>query len=348
MQGAAKHSTFKSMKSSPTSKGIIGFTTTIPVELIFAAGYEPCDLNNIFVTDRDPGRFIERAERDGFPKSMCNWIKGIYGVIMEKEVAGVITVMEGDCSNTQALAEILRYRGVRTIPFSFPYDRDREVLAREIEKLSKELSVDEGSLTDVEVRIAGVRCKLSEIDTMTWSERNVTGAENHLWLVGSSDMLGDMEGYGSSADEFIASARKRESFQGIPLGYIGVPPIVTGLYDFVESVGGQVVYNETQRQFALPYETEDIVERYLLYTYPYGIFARLKDIGDEIARRGIKGIIHYVQAFCFRAIEDVILRETISVPILTVEGDLPRALDTRTKMRIEAFVEMLEGMRRQT
>jgi benzoyl-CoA reductase/2-hydroxyglutaryl-CoA dehydratase subunit BcrC/BadD/HgdB len=52
-----------------------------------------------------------------------------------------------------------------------------------------------------------------------------------------------------------------------------------------------------------------------LYTYPYGIFARLKDIGDEIARRGIKGIIHYVQAFCFRAIEDVILRETISVPI---------------------------------
>ncbi len=48
-------------------------------------------------------------------------------------MAGVITVMEGDCSNTQALAEIMRYRGVRTIPFSFPYDRDGEVLARDRE-----------------------------------------------------------------------------------------------------------------------------------------------------------------------------------------------------------------------
>ena len=35
----------------------------------------------------------------------------------------------------QALAEILRYRGIRTIPFSFPYDRDREVLQREIRRL---------------------------------------------------------------------------------------------------------------------------------------------------------------------------------------------------------------------
>ncbi len=116
------------MTTIQSGKGTIGFTTTVPVELIFAAGYEPCDLNNIFVTDPNPQHFIDRAERDGFPKSMCNWIKGIYGVIMEHEMAGVITVMEGDCSNTQALAEILRYKGMRTIPFSFPYDRDRKVL----------------------------------------------------------------------------------------------------------------------------------------------------------------------------------------------------------------------------
>lgn len=334
------------MTQSRTSKGTIGFTTTIPVEVVFASGYEPCDLNNVFVTDPDPVRFIERAERDGFPKSMCNWIKGIYGVIMERRPTGVITVMEGDCSNTQALAEILRYRGIRTIPFSFPYDRDREVLSREIEKLKDELSADTGSLAGVETQITAARARLSEIDTMTWSERNVTGAENHRWLVGSSDMLGDAQEYHAAAGEFISAARRRERLQGIPLGYIGVPPIVTGLYEFIESVGGHVVYNETQRQFALPYETGDIVERYLLYTYPYGIFARLSDIDHEIARRGIEGIIHYVQAFCFRGIEDVILRESISVPVLTIEGDLPRALDTRTKLRVEAFMEMLEGMRR--
>lgn len=326
-----------------TKKGVIGFTTTIPVEVIFAAGYEPCDLNNIFVTDPEPQRFIDRAERDGFPKSMCNWVKGMYGVIMEREMTGVITVMEGDCSNTQALAEILRYRGVRTIPFSFPYDRDREVLAREIEKLKKELPCDAPSLAGVESQMAAARSALAEIDSMTWSERNVTGGENHLWLVRSSDMLGDVGDYAAAAGEFISVARKRERAEGIPLGYIGVPPIVTDLYDFIESVGGHVVYNETQRQFSLPYDTTDIVERYLLYTYPYGIFARLADIGREIELRGVRGIIHYVQAFCFRAIEDVILRETIPVPILTIEGDLPRVLDSRTKNRIEAFIEMLEG-----
>ncbi len=326
-----------------TGKGTIGFTTTVPVELIFAAGYEPCDLNNIFVTDPDPQHFIDRAERDGFPRSMCNWIKGIYGVIMEHDMAGVITVMEGDCSNTQALAEILRYRGMRTIPFSFPYDRDGKVLSREIEKLKKELGADRESIVEVERQIEFARSRLSEIDTMTWSERNVTGGENHLWLVRSSDMLGNIAEYSEEAGKFIAEARKRERKDGIPLGYIGVPPILTGLYEFIENVGGYVVYNETQRQFSLPCTTCDIVERYLLYTYPYGIFARLDDICNEIERRGIKGIIHYVQAFCFRAIEDVILRETIPVPILTLEGDLPKALDSRTKMRIEAFVEMLEG-----
>src|SRR5512137_1478357 len=140
-----------------TGKDVIGFTTTIPVELIFAAGYTPCDLNNVFITDENPTRFIDRAERDGFPKSMCNWVKGIYGVVMENPVDAVITVMEGDCSNTQALAEILRYRGIRTIPFSFPYDRDREVLAREIGKLMKELKVDRQLLTNVEKDIAKTR-----------------------------------------------------------------------------------------------------------------------------------------------------------------------------------------------
>ena len=111
-----------------TMSKIVGFTTTIPVEVIFAAGLRPCDLNNIFVSHRDPQHFIALAEKDGFPKSMCNWIKGLYGVIRESDIDTVITVMEGDCSNTRALAEILSYKGVRIMPFSFPYDRDRETL----------------------------------------------------------------------------------------------------------------------------------------------------------------------------------------------------------------------------
>ena len=323
------------------SKGTIGFTTTVPVELIFAGGYTPSDLNNIFVTDDRPERFIEKAEAEGFPKSMCNWIKGIYGVIMENNIHTVITVMEGDCSNTQALAEILRYRGIRTIPFSFPYDRDKEVLAREIEKLKTELRAEISLIKKAEHGIAEARAILRKIDELTWKDGVVTGAENHLWLVRASDMMGDYTNYRMRAEEFVSEVVTRNKIKGVRIGCIGVPPIVTDFHDFIGSVGGHVVYNETQRQFSLPYEADDIIERYLHYTYPYGIFARLEDIQQEIKRRDIQGVIHYIQAFCYRAIEDVILRDVLTVPVVSVEGDLPRKLDTRTRLRIEAFIEML-------
>jgi benzoyl-CoA reductase/2-hydroxyglutaryl-CoA dehydratase subunit BcrC/BadD/HgdB len=324
-------------------KGTIGFTTTIPVELVFAAGYTPCDLNNVFITDENPTRFIDRAEADGFRKSMCNWVKGIYGVVMENHVNAVITVMEGDCSNTQALAEILRYRGIRTIPFSFPYDRDREALAREIDKLMKELSVDKHALIGVEREMKKTRKTLAAIDEMTWREGLITGVENHLWLVRASDMLGDYRNYHTMAQTFLKEIGGRKKIEGVDIGYIGVPPILLDIYEFIESVGGHVIYNETQRQFSLPYKAHNIVDRYLGYTYPYGVFARLVDIKEEIQKRRIQGLIHYVQAFCYRAIEDVILREVLNVPIITIEGDLPKKLDTRTKLRVEAFIEMLAG-----
>ena len=131
-------------------KKLIGLTTTIPVEIIFASKYIPCDLNNLFITDEDPLHYVEMAEKDGFPRSICNWVKGIYGVIVEKKIETVITVMEGDCSNTRALAEVLTYKGIRVIPFSYPYDRDRKALRREIEKLMHELSVEKKELAEVE------------------------------------------------------------------------------------------------------------------------------------------------------------------------------------------------------
>jgi len=323
-------------------KGVVGFTTTIPVEILFAGGYVPCDLNNIFISDDNPMQYLERAEKDGFPKSMCNWVKGIYGVVVKKEIDTVITVMEGDCSNTQALAEILRYKGLRTIPFSFPFDRDRHVLERDIDKLMSAFSVSQDSLEQVDREIEETRTTLALLDRMTWSDRLVTGHENHLWLVRASDMLGDYRKYDVMAKRFIDGIKGRTAIGGIRIGCIGVPPIVPDLHDFIGSVGSHVVYNETQRQFALPYPSMSLVDRYLMYTYPYGIFARLEDIRREIRQRRIQGIIHYVQAFCYRVIEDVILRETLGVPVISIEGDLPKALDNRTKLRIEAFLELLK------
>jgi benzoyl-CoA reductase/2-hydroxyglutaryl-CoA dehydratase subunit BcrC/BadD/HgdB len=91
----------------------------------------------------------------------------------------------------------------------------------------------------------------------------------------------------------------------------------------------------------MPYLTPSVEEQYLRFTYPYEVVFRLEDIQKESVRRGLDGFIHYAQTFCFRQIEDKILRHHLSAPVLTLEGDRPEPLDARTETRIEAFLEML-------
>jgi benzoyl-CoA reductase/2-hydroxyglutaryl-CoA dehydratase subunit BcrC/BadD/HgdB len=40
-------------------------------------------------------------------------------------------------------------------------------------------------------------------------------------------------------------------------------------------------------------------------------------------------------------VEDILIREAVDLPILTLEADKPGKLDNRTRIRLEAFMEML-------
>jgi len=155
-------------------------------------------------------------------------------------------------------------------------------------------------------------------------------------------MNGDPDRFEAEVDGLLRTAASRESRkERLRLAYIGVPPIFDDIYPFLESHGARVVFNETQRQFAMPYGITDLVEQYRAYTYPYDIFHRLADILLEVERRRVDAVIHYVQSFCFRQIEDMIVRKKLNVPVLTLEGDKPSPLDARSKIRIEGFLEML-------
>ena len=55
----------------------IAITTTVPVEIILAAGHVPVDLNNIFITNQQAVRLVEAAEEAGYPRNLCGWIKGL-------------------------------------------------------------------------------------------------------------------------------------------------------------------------------------------------------------------------------------------------------------------------------
>jgi benzoyl-CoA reductase/2-hydroxyglutaryl-CoA dehydratase subunit BcrC/BadD/HgdB len=321
----------------------VGITTTVPAEVIFAAGRVPVDLNNVFIASENPRHLIEEAEMAGYPRNICAWIKGIYSsVLRDPDLNTVIAVTQGDCSNTHALMETLQLADIRVIPFAFPFDRDYDLLNLQIKKLMDAFGVDWPAVQAAKGRLDEIRGVVHEIDRLTWQENRVRGWDNHFWQVTCSDFEGDPEPYRERVTRFAKEARQAPvRTEAIRIGYIGVPPIMDDIYDYLEERGARVVYNETQRQFSMPFHTDDLVEQYRLYSYPYGIFYRLEDIEREIHRREIHGIIHYAQSFCYRQIEDLIIRRKLKVPILTVEGDRPGQLDARTGIRIDAFLEML-------
>ncbi len=330
----------------------IGLTTTVPVEVIYAAGDTPVDLNNIFISDtREAMLRIEEAELAGYPRNVCGWIKGLYATALKSpEIKKIVAVTQGDCSNTHALMETWAEEGIEIIPFAFPYDRDGDMLRLQLEKLITALGTTWDQVREQKVRLDQVRQLAWEIDRLTWEENQVRGFENHLHLVSCSDFNGDPEGFARDLEGFIAEAREREplnlQFKGrkkreLRLGFMGVPPIMPDLYNFLEEHGARVVFNEVQRQFSMPFATEDIVEQYQLYTYPYNVFGRIEDVAREAERRQLDGLIHYTQSFCYRQIEDLIVRRRLNYPILNLEGENPTGLDARSKMRLESFLQML-------
>jgi len=320
----------------------VGLTSTIPVEVVFAAGLTPVDLNNLFVTADTPEALLRQAETAGFSHNVCAWIKGIYAAVLNHAVKTVIAVFGGDCSHTVALAEVLARRGVRIVPFHFPMNRDRRSLEHQIDALREAFSVTWEDVYRAKAILDRIRGKLRDLDRLTYEGNAVSGWENHLYLVSSSDFNSDAERFERDLDGFLQEARQRPPRgEEIRLGYLGVPPILGRLYETVESLGGRVVFNETQRQFSMPFQEGDIVDMYLRYTYPYDVQGRIKDILEAIRERALDGLIHYTQTFCFRQIYDIIFRESLPLPILTLEGDRPGEVDGRTAFRLEAFIEML-------
>lgn len=326
----------------------IGLTTTVPVEVLIAAGYTPIDLNNIFITSENYLKYIDIAERDGFPKSLCAWIKGIYGVCVEENIKEIVGVVEGDCSNTKALIELLSLKGVKIHPFSYPQSHKIEDVEKEIRKFMNSFNVTEDAVEEVRKRLTEIRKLSKEIDELTYKENKATGFENHLYSVSLSDLNGDIDGLEEELKKAIEEIKKREPInKKLRLGYIGVPPMTCDIYEFVEKFNAHFVYNEVQREFAFPRgdKARNIFQQYYDYTYPYDVNYRIIELKNQIKERKLDGIIHYTQAFCYRSVEDIILKEKLDIPILNIEGDKLNTLDARTKLRLEAFLDMLVDLK---
>ena len=322
------------------TKKRIGFTTSLPVEVILAAGHTPIDVNNMFITGA-ASEFIRKAEMAGFPRTVCSWIKGNFEATLSSNLDELIGIVQGDCSNTHSLLDMLTEEGIKVSHFSFPMDKTYADMDTEIKKLEAHFGVDRSEVMKVKKRLDKIRERLLVLDEWTWKERLVSGAENHYWLVNSSDFMGNPDQYEEDLEHFMSLAQQRDPLPTrLRIAYLGVPPIYANLYKVISDLGGDIVFNEVQRQFAMPYLKSDIVDQYLYYTYPYSVFDRLKDIEYELLKRQVDAVISYTQSFCHLQIDNIILKRHIDLPYLTLEGDQPEDIDSRTLLRLESFFEI--------
>lgn len=327
----------------------IGITTTIPIEVLLAAKHRVVDLNNLFITSGQIPDLLKKAESDGFPRSLCAWIKGLYATILNNQITEIVGVMEGDCSNTKSLTDVLIRHGVCIHPFSFPHDASLSSVTQEIDRFMAVFGVNMEQVEQMRQSLMPIREALKEIDRLTWQEGKVSGFENHLLQVSASDFNGDPDAFASQLKKAVQDFTMRPSrLEDLPLAYIGVPPMTSDLYDFVEKKGCRVVYNEVQREFAFPRASDcpDIYHQYADYTYPYTLDMRISEIKSQIQLRGVKGVLHYSQTFCHRAIEDIIFSKELGVPVLSITADRETELDARTRLRIESFLDMVQDAER--
>jgi benzoyl-CoA reductase/2-hydroxyglutaryl-CoA dehydratase subunit BcrC/BadD/HgdB len=321
---------------------VIGITSTVPIEVIYSAGLRPVDLNNVFITEGQAVRLVEDAERRGFPLNMCAWVKGIYTVVKEKGLKRVVGVTEGDCSPTHGLVSVLKSEGTEIVEFRYPGSREEVEVKQEVSRFARHLGTEVAAAEEMKKQLDEVRQIVRAIDDLTWQTGQVTSQENHYWCINTSDFWGDPETFATRARAFLNQARKRPPTSwDLRLGLLGIPPIVSNLYQVAQSLNIHIAFNEFQRQFSMPYETKTLAEQYMLYTYPYDISFRAEDTKREVRRRRLDGLIHYVQSFCHRHLEDKILRRNLALPILTLEFDRPGEMDARSRTRLEAFAEML-------
>lgn len=326
---------------------LVGITTTVPVEILFAAGKIPVDLNNIFVANPNAERLVAYAEERGFPQSACAWTKGLYGAIHDRGIREVVGVVEGgDCSNTLALCEILESEGIVVHHFGYPASRRADDLETALERFAACLGTTLNAAEDVKPRLDEVRILAGEIDALA-AEGKVHSEDLFGALLNTSDFFGDPEKCRSTLETLLEKIRARKETDSVPvrLACCGVPTILADVWDVFEKLGARFVDHEVPRQFALLDGIgKGLVETYLAYTYPYDVFTRIGDVEVNARKRGVQGVIHYVQSFCHRQIEDRLWREGLELPLLTLEADRPGNIDERTRTRIEAYMERLDAL----
>lgn len=326
---------YQGTPSSPPSLviplGTIGITALVPPELLFGCGHVPIDLNNIVPTSE----CVPRGK-------ICAWTATWRDALLRGDlvVDRLVVVAGGDCHNALVDGQRVAQKGVPTHYLFYPFDGDEHEMLDQLASLESFL----GGIFDQDAmaRVADVKDLCIRLDVAR-CRRQVLGSRAFNHLIQLCDMGGDM-------DRFEASVRR--ALDDLPaempdtrIALVGVPPIYPDFHQVCEGFGMQVVFDELPWEFArLGGRTlRTMARNYAGYTFGRDLEYRFEVLERELGRRRVEGIVHYTQYACHHVLEDEMLRERFDLPMLTIQGDLPRRCPEQERLRLEAFAELLRG-----
>jgi predicted CoA-substrate-specific enzyme activase len=343
----------------------IGITGTCPVEVLVAAGARVLDLNNAFIADPQPERLLDAAHRFGFAPTQCAWTRGMFGAVLRAMTGqeahqegegvgpldGVVVVGRGDCTQNLLLADLFPLAGLNDVHlFAFPPLPGRPGEVREaVERLADWAGTDWTAVNRAWEALLPLRWDLGELERATWERDTVTGLENHLFLVRSTDLGGDLPAFRAEVAAFLREIAGRSPLpQRRRVAVFGVPTIRPEFYPYLEARDARVVLNEVQRDFAQLDPAPDLPTQYASrYAYAYSVHERLAAFLPEVARRRVEGVVVYRQSFCHHNVEVPAVRRALAgLPLVELEGDGPGELDQAQRLRLDTFLSQMEGVAR--
>lgn len=312
----------------------VGITALVPPEIIYGAGASAIDVNNLV-----PECGLSP------PSKLCAWTACWRELVLrgEVEVDSLVVVAGGDCHNALVDGQKLDRAGKRTHYLFYPFHGSESDMRGELESLAAFLGgeVDERVFQRVhELKAIGL-----EVDRLR-SEGQLSATDAFKVLVSFSDLGGDVGVFEGRVRALVERAGEGDDAKDLPrMALVGVPPINPDLHEVAGSLGLHIVFDE------LPYEfvrlggrdIDELVSSYSTYTFAREMDYRIERLAGELDRRRAEGIVHYTQYTCHHLLEDDVIRGELGLPVLTIQGDLPGPVDQQTRLRLEAFAELLGG-----
>jgi len=199
----------------------IAIFSTCPIEILYAAGLVPRDINNLFVTHERPESLLAEAEAAGIPPTVCTWTRALLGTTVAHRFPKALVVVRGDCANNAIVGRLLLPPSVEVIEFSYPQSNsDRPGLRKALRSLMRRLNVAPTQVDAVFERFRPIRQMLLQIDQLA-AQGRIPAPVARFCLLDSTDMGGDPDKYQARLAGLIAECLRDPQ---PALAALGPPP----------------------------------------------------------------------------------------------------------------------------